>query len=88
MTTTNSIIVCRECGQDIDRDAYAAYCDLYGVIRWRPQSLAERLEAYLQDGSILTDSDLLGVVLGDWLGYEPEALVEAVRHRMAEDDEQ
>ena len=70
MTTTSNPIVCRECGQDIDRDAYAAYCELYGPYRWHPQYLAERLESYLKDGSLLTDSDLLAVVLGPGASFQ------------------
>ncbi len=88
MTTQTPSITqstCSECGAFLDREARAAYGDLYGPEHWQPSDLARVLERELTAHPAADDARVLGMALGGWLGYPPEALVTAVRHRLAED---
>jgi hypothetical protein len=87
MTTTTATTTsqCSECGAFLGREAREAYSDLYGPYQWRPAGLARELARYLTEQPSADDAQALGVALSQWLGYQPEALVTAVRHRLAEE---
>ena len=84
-TQTGTLTTCGDCGASLDREAREAYSDLYGAYRWQPNGLAHELEHYLTEHPAADDTRALGVALATWLGYNPEALVTAVRHRLAEE---
>jgi hypothetical protein len=88
MTTQTSALtqsICTECGASLEREAREAYGDLYGPARWQPADLAVALERQLTEHPAADDAHALGMALACWLSYPPEALVAAVRHRLAEE---
>ena len=83
--TVNNTSPCTTCDQPITRDAAEAIELLFSSYRPDPGSLAREIEKEIERRPEATDAEILDMALYMWLGVGTEALVPAVRHRMAEE---